>query len=109
MHSFISSFLVLYIGEIEIQWQKVIEDIKGNKLKKIYKTDELVDLSKIKYDYSAFKGKKYNNIGLVQFSRGCKYACEFCSVHAFFKNSIRTKPIDIIFNPTFRLREAGRI
>ncbi len=93
------------IGEIETQWQNVIEDIKNNQLKKIYKTDKLVDLSEIKYDYSVFKGKKYNNIGLVQFSRGCKYACEFCSVHAFFKNSIRTKPIDIIVEEIKKTKE----
>ncbi|MBQ4077866.1 B12-binding domain-containing radical SAM protein [bacterium] len=93
------------IGEIESIWKKIINDIKNNALKKFYKTENLIELSKIKYDYSAFKGKKYNNIGLIQFSRGCKYSCEFCSVHAFFKNSIRTKPIDIIIEEIKQIKE----
>ncbi|HWQ89638.1 MAG TPA: radical SAM protein, partial [Desulfitobacteriaceae bacterium] len=28
---------------------------------------------------------------LVQFSRGCKYSCDFCSIHAFYKDSIRCR------------------
>lgn len=93
------------IGEIESTWNNLIEDIRNNKLQKRYESDVLVDLSTIKYDYSAFDRKKYNKIGLIQFSRGCKFACEFCSVHAFFKNSIRTKSIDVVLNEIKQLKE----
>ncbi len=93
------------IGEIENIWASVLEDLKNGNLKQIYKAEKLADLSKIKYDYSVFKGKKYNKIALVQFSRGCRFACEFCSVHAFFKNSIRTKPIDDILNELKEIKE----
>lgn len=93
------------IGEIESIWMNALDDIKNGNLQKFYKSENLIDLSKIKYDYSVFKGKKYNNIGLLQFSRGCKYSCEFCSVHAFFKNSIRTKPIDIIIEEIKQIKE----
>lgn len=93
------------IGELEGIWSKVIEDIKHNNLQKIYKNDENVPLSNIQYDYSIFKGKKYNPVGLVQFSRGCKYACEFCSIHSFFKNTVRTKSIETIINEIKNIKE----
>ncbi len=93
------------IGEIEEVWANVLDDLKNGCLNKIYKSDKLTDLSAIKYDYSVFKGKKYNKIGLIQFSRGCRYSCEFCSVHAFFKNSIRTKPIELIINELKQIKE----
>ena len=95
----------IIIGEIENIWNKVISDLENNSLKKIYESKTLTDLAAIKYDYSVFKGKKYNKIGLVQFSRGCKFNCEFCSVHAFFKNSIRTKPIEIILEEIKKIKE----
>ncbi len=93
------------VGEIEQVWAKVLDDLQNGNLNKIYQSDKLADLSSIKYDYSVFNGKKYNKIGLIQFSRGCKFACEFCSVHAFFKNSIRTKPVDEILNELKEIKE----
>lgn len=95
----------IIIGEIENIWQDVINDLKNGELKKRYEAQTPVDLASIKTDFSVFKGKKYNPIGLVQFSRGCKFACEFCSVHAFFKNSIRTKPIEKIIEEIKNIKE----
>ncbi len=37
----------------------------------------------LKYDFRLFRGKKYNPVHPVEFSRGCRYNCEFCSVSAF--------------------------
>ena len=93
------------IGEIENVWSNIINDIEQGSLKHWYESNIPADLSVINMDYSVFTGKKYNPIGLVQFSRGCKFACEFCSVHAFFKNSIRTKPVENIINEIKAIKE----
>ena len=95
----------IVIGEIENTWPEVIFDLRENKLKRKYENCNPVDLSTVKMDYSVFKGKKYNPIGLVQFSRGCKFACEFCSVHAFYKNSVRLKSIDTIVEEIKNINE----
>ena len=86
----------IIIGELENNFTQFLVDLKNDCLKKVYECDSLCNLSDIKYDYNVFKNKKYNPIGLIQFSRGCPNRCEFCSVHAFFKDSIRTKSIDTI-------------
>lgn len=93
------------LGEIESTWLDLLTDMKKGELKQRYESDILIDLSEIKHDYGAFDRKKYNKIGLVQFSRGCKFACEFCSVHAFFKNTVRTKSIEVIINEIKQMRE----
>lgn len=84
------------IGELESVWANVLEDIKNNNLKSFYQGCSDFDLSDIELDYSVFNNKKYAPVDLIQFSRGCKFACEFCSVHSFFKNTIRTKSIEKI-------------
>ena len=37
------------------------------------------------------KRAKYQPLGMVQFSRGCRFTCDFCSIHAFYRKSIRTR------------------
>lgn len=93
------------VGEAEDIWQELVSDLKNNMLKDFYTSKNDCDLSKIKYDNTAFKGKKYNKIGLIQFSRGCKFKCEFCSVHAFFKDSIRCKSIECIAEEIKQMKE----
>lgn len=95
----------IMVGEAEDTWQDVIHDLKNNTLKDFYISKNDCDLSKIKYDNSVFKGKKYNKIGLIQFSRGCRFKCEFCSVHAFFKDSIRCKSIECITEEIKQMKE----
>lgn len=82
------------IGEAEGLWHKVIEDAENGTLKKKYSQGEKPTLENIKFDREIFKDKKYTPIIPIQFGRGCKNACEFCSVHAFFGKGIRYRPVD---------------
>jgi radical SAM superfamily enzyme YgiQ (UPF0313 family) len=41
-----------------------------------------------------FRGKRYAPLDLVQFGRGCRFACDFCSIHAFYGTSLRWRPVD---------------
>lgn len=82
------------IGESEGMWKEVIRDAKQGNLKKTYSQYEKPDLMGISFNRSLFKGKKYTPIIPVQFGRGCKNSCEFCSVHAFFGKGIRYRPVE---------------
>jgi len=44
-------------------------------------------------DRSIFREKHYAPAGLVQYGRGCRFACEFCSIHAFYGSSLRQRPL----------------
>ncbi|MDR2156870.1 MAG: B12-binding domain-containing radical SAM protein [Clostridiales Family XIII bacterium] len=80
------------IGEAEDTWGRVVADLADNALKPIYKSGNNADLARTRYDYSVFRGKKYHRIGFVQFSRGCKFSCDFCSIRAFHGTCVRTRP-----------------
>ncbi|MDR1564882.1 MAG: B12-binding domain-containing radical SAM protein [Oscillospiraceae bacterium] len=84
------------IGEAEDTWGQIVADLCAGQLKPVYKSQNNADMSQIEYDYSVFKGKRYNPLGFVQFSRGCKFRCDFCSIHAFYGDSIRTRPAELV-------------
>ena len=47
----------------------------------------------MKFDRRIFRGKRYRLAAPVQYGRGCKYACDFCSIHAFYGSSLRQRPL----------------
>ncbi len=93
------------IGEAEDTWKTVMDDLKRYDLKERYISRNDTELSGVRYDYSVFEGKKYNRIGLVQFGRGCKFSCDFCSIHAFYKDSIRCKDTAVIADEIGKMKE----
>lgn len=84
------------IGDAEDTWPTYLEDLKNGVERKKYQSTNRCGLTKIDFNSKAFHGKKYLPIGLVQFSRGCKYNCDFCSVASFYRCKVRQKNIDLI-------------
>jgi radical SAM superfamily enzyme YgiQ (UPF0313 family) len=40
-----------------------------------------------------FAGKPYAPITLVQYGRGCRFNCDFCSIHAFYGTTLRQRSV----------------
>jgi radical SAM superfamily enzyme YgiQ (UPF0313 family) len=81
------------VGEAERVWVQLVRDAKQGKLQEIYKDTKQPPLEKLKFDRSIFKGKDYKLVVPVQYGRGCKYACDFCSIHAFYGFHTRQRPV----------------
>ena len=86
------------IGDAEEVWAQVVRDAKRGELKQIYKGSKLPQLKRLNYDRNIFKGKRYNPISFIQFSsiqysRGCRFTCDFCSIHAFYGSQTRHRPV----------------
>ena len=81
------------VGDAEGVWQQVVEDFRNGDLQPIYRQDEFPDLAGSRPDRSIFRGKKYAPIDLVQYGRGCKYRCDFCSIRAFYGSVTRQRPV----------------
>jgi len=81
------------IGDAEGLWQKVVADARTNSLKTIYKQDVHPGLKQLNYNRSIFKGKRYRPATPVQYGRGCRFACDFCSIHAFYGKDLRQRDI----------------
>lgn len=86
------------IGDAEDTWPNYISDVLEGKEKKKYFSEFKTKLTKIDFNSKTFEGKKYNKIGLTQFSRGCKFNCDFCSVRSFYKNGVTQKSLDIVLD-----------
>jgi radical SAM superfamily enzyme YgiQ (UPF0313 family) len=85
----------LVIGDADGQWEKVVEDARRGALKARY-TDGFSPTRHdgTRFDRSVFDGKKYAPVHLVQVGSGCRFACEFCSIHAFYGDSRAQRPAD---------------
>jgi radical SAM superfamily enzyme YgiQ (UPF0313 family) len=84
------------IGEAEGCWADVIADFRKNKLRRFYHVPA-PDLSQSPSPRRDFQIDKalFNCVGLVT-TRGCPYACEFCSVTDFYGRKIRHRPVSMV-------------
>ncbi len=92
-------------GDAEGVWGQVLHDAQNNSLQPIYESPEFLPLDGMMPDRSIFKGKKYAPMGLVQYSRGCKFNCSFCSIRAFYGNNLRQRLVEDVVED---IRRSGR-
>jgi len=82
----------MVLGECEEVLGDLLFDAREGKLKSIYKGG-LPELSGMPHPVSSLWNTKYV-FGYFQTARGCPHNCAFCSVHKFFGNRVRLRPID---------------
>jgi radical SAM superfamily enzyme YgiQ (UPF0313 family) len=92
-------------GEAEELWPEVLDDLRSGTLKKLYKQSNPPSLGKIRADRSVFGSKNYLPIALIETGRGCRYACEFCAIGAFFASTRRQRPVDATVGEILSLRD----
>ena len=93
------------IGEAEYTWPKMIVDLKQNKLKKIYRNEGKINLENLPIPRrDLYTKRKYLLKNTVQISRGCPFACEFCSVPTFYGNEYNFRPINEVVNEIKSMR-----
>jgi radical SAM superfamily enzyme YgiQ (UPF0313 family) len=71
------------VGDAEGAWEQVIADASAGALQHLYRSQPGAG-GRPAYDRSIYAGKRYTPISLVQAGRGCRFACDFCSIHAFY-------------------------
>ncbi|HXW01371.1 MAG TPA: radical SAM protein [Anaerolineae bacterium] len=81
------------IGDAEGLWPQLVRDAQGGRLEKIYRQPDYPLLNGFIPDRRIFRGKRYAPAALVQYGRGCRFACEFCSIHAFYGSNLRQRPV----------------
>jgi radical SAM superfamily enzyme YgiQ (UPF0313 family) len=82
------------VGDAEGAWERLLDDVREGKVQSVYQGDNSAPLDDYRIDRSIYAGKKYTPVELAQFGRGCRFACDFCSIHAFYGKSIRSRPLD---------------
>ena len=93
------------IGDAEDTWTAYLKDYREGVPKERYISSNQCKMSEINFNSRAYEGKKYHKIGLVQFSRGCKFSCDFCSIGSFYQCKVRQKPIETIVQEIKDIKE----
>ncbi len=81
------------VGDAEEVWPEVVHDADRGNLRSVYAADHPPALEGIVYDRSIFEGKRYSPVRPFQYGRGCRYACDFCSIHAYYGRTLRQRPL----------------
>ncbi len=100
------------IGEAENVFAQLIDDYRHNKPSKIYRAPQRPDLrdpAAVASDRSIFQGKRYLPIGLVEFSRGCRFKCDFCAIQSNYNATHHHRAIDAVIEEVKRVRRRGQM
>lgn len=85
----------IFIGDAETTWAEVVADARKGTLKKIYHGPPgVAQLGGTLPRRDIFRGKGYLPMTLMQYSRGCRFACNFCAVSQYFDNKHYIRRID---------------
>lgn len=90
------------IGEVDINWEKLLKDSKEGKLKRFYKNKKEIPLEKIKR-YRLDILDKY--LLRTEASRGCPNRCKFCLVPILHGDKKRTRPIEDVINEIKQMKK----
>ncbi len=99
----------LILNEAENSLQPFIEDLAAGNPKRVYSSDVFPDITETPIpDWSLLDLKHYVTMDL-QYSRGCPFNCEFCSITALFGRRPRVKSagqfmaeLDSLYNAGWR-------
>lgn len=81
------------VGDAEEIWHRVVEDFRKGAPRRVYRTESAPSLGGVVYDRSLFAGKPYLPLRPFQYGRGCRFSCDFCSIHAYYGRIPRQRPL----------------
>jgi len=75
----------IFIGDAESGWTQVVADARAGRLQaRYFGAPGVAQPGGIRPRRDLYRGKGYLPISLMQFSRGCRFACSFCAVSHYF-------------------------
>jgi len=82
-------------GDAETIWPTVVNDARNGRLQRIYSGGtDYPQPGGVQPRRDLFKGKGYLPISLVQYGRGCRFACDFCAITTFFQRTQVVRPVE---------------
>jgi radical SAM superfamily enzyme YgiQ (UPF0313 family) len=84
----------IFVGDAETGWAEVIADARRGALKRIYRGEPGRPQTGVLTRRDIYEGKGYLPISLMQFTRGCRFVCDFCAVTKYFDRKHHIRAID---------------
>jgi radical SAM superfamily enzyme YgiQ (UPF0313 family) len=89
----------IFLGDAEALWPKVVEDARFGRLQACYQASPgIAQCNGVLPRRDIFKGKGYLPLTLMQFTRGCRFACSFCAVSKYFQGNYFIRRIDEVIH-----------
>lgn len=81
-------------GDAETYWADIIDDARRHRLRRVYaaRPGGVPQAGGLRPRRELFRGKGYLPITLMQFGRGCRFACNFCAIGAGFEHTHNVRP-----------------
>jgi len=95
------------IGEAETVWGTILADHEAGRMRRTYRQDRPTDLdSCVRPRRDLLPGRRpfLMDIATVETSRGCPYACEFCSASTIYGRRVRERPMEDLLPEIEELR-----
>lgn len=87
----------IVIGEAELTWNELLDDLKKGTLKQVYRSPRWVDMDEVPIPRRDLLSPKATFGAVsIQATRGCPFDCNFCTVTKFFGGSYRYRSIDLV-------------
>lgn len=81
------------IGEGELVWPQLLADFERGELQRQYRSCALPDLKRMPPPrWDLIKGRTYGK-GVTIATRGCPFACEYCTVPQMYQRRMRYRPV----------------
>lgn len=98
------------IGEAEEVWPKLIEDLRGGRMRPIYQGNGFINPSNLPLPKRELLNEKfYLPLKLLETTRGCPHHCDFCGVSRFFGFRYRSRPLNEIERELKTLFQKGPV
>lgn len=99
----------IVIGEAEDIFPKVIDDYRHGTAQHTYQAVKRPGRLATTPDRRIFQGKGYLPLNLVEFSRGCKFVCDFCAIQSAYNATHNCRPVDHVVDEVRRVHRPGRM
>jgi radical SAM superfamily enzyme YgiQ (UPF0313 family) len=91
------------VGEGELVWPQLLADFERGALKPIYASCALPDLKEMPAPrWDLIKGRAYGK-GVTIATRGCPFACEYCTVPQLYQRRMRYRPVGEVVDEIRRM------
>ncbi|MCO6455176.1 MAG: B12-binding domain-containing radical SAM protein [Pirellulaceae bacterium] len=96
----------IFLGDAEHGWAEVVDDARHGRLQPRYQARVgAAQVGGFQPRRDLYSGKGYLPLTLIQFSRGCRFACEFCAISSYFHRRHYARPIEELVD---EIRNQGR-
>lgn len=99
----------IVMGEAELTWPVLLEDVQKGQLQKVYKSPRWVDMDEVPIPrHELISEKATFGAASIQATRGCPFDCNFCTVTKFFGGSYRYRSVDLVIKEVEQEIERGK-